>query len=96
MAVGKPTAKATSERRASESRRCTSATQSPASGPNSGPTTIAPMIRITESVMIPTPAISVARTMNARKLNDSSALSDVRLSTSSQTTASAGEPTAAC
>lgn len=53
------------------------------------------MIRISESVRIPTPAISVASTMKARKLPESSALSDVRLSTSFQTTASAGEPAAA-
>jgi hypothetical protein len=33
--------------------------------------------------------------MNARKVNDSSPLSDVRSSTSSQTTASAGDPAAA-
>ena len=46
--------------------------------------------------MMPTAAISVASTMNAAKLNESSALSDVCDSTASQTTASAGEPTAAC
>ena len=84
-----------SERRASSRRRCTSATQSPARGPNSGPTTIAPMIRITESCRIPSAAIIVASTMKARKLNESSALSEVWNSTVSQTTASAGEPTAA-
>ena len=91
---GKPIASARSERRARSRWRCTSATQSPARGPNSGPTTIAPMIRISESSMIPSAAIMVARSMKARKLTESSALSDVCCSTVSQTTASAGEPTA--
>ncbi len=54
------------------------------------------MIRICESWRIPSAAIIVASTMKARKLNDSSALSEVWNSTVSQTTASAGEPTAAC
>src|SRR4051794_29111700 len=49
IASGKPQASAIAERRASERRRCTSATQKPAIGPNSGPTTIAPTIRIGES-----------------------------------------------
>ena len=94
IAAAKPTPRATSERRASRNRRWTTATQTPASGPNSGPTTIAPMIRISESVRIPTAAISVARTMNATKEPESSADSDVRSSTSSHTTASAGAPRA--
>ena len=93
--TGKPTASARSERRARSRRRCTSATQSPAIGPNSGPTIIAPMIRITWSVRMPTAAISIARVMNARKLAESSMFSDVRASTSSQITASDGMPTAA-
>ena len=84
------------ERLARWIRRWTMATASPASGPNSGPTTIAPMIRICESVKIPQAAINVARTMNARKVTESSALSEVRASTCSQTTASAGDPFAAC
>jgi len=46
--IGNPTASALSERRATSRRRSTIATQSPASGPNSGPTTIAPTIRIGE------------------------------------------------
>ena len=46
--TGKPTASAESERQARSSRRSTIATQRPASGPNSGPTTIAPTIRIGE------------------------------------------------
>ena len=48
-ASGKPTASAVNERIASAPRRCTSATQKPASGPNSGPTTIAPTISTAES-----------------------------------------------
>ena len=52
------------------------------------------MIRISESVTIPSAAIIVASTMKARKLAESSALSEVWSSTVSQTTASAGEPTA--
>ena len=44
--------------------------------------------------MIPSAAIIVASTMNATKLKDSSALSEVWNSTVSHTTASAGEPTA--
>ena len=46
--TGKPIASAVSERRATPRRRSTTATQRPASGPNSGPTTIAPTIRIGE------------------------------------------------
>ena len=53
------------------------------------------MIRMIESVTIPTAAISVARIMKARKLPERTAVSDVRASTCSQTTASAGEPAAA-
>ena len=49
MPSGKPAASASAERAASPRRRCTSATQRPASGPNSGPTTMAPTIRIAES-----------------------------------------------
>ena len=44
---------------------------------------------------IPTAAISIARIMKARKLAESSMFSDVRDSTSSQTTASVGSPSAA-
>jgi hypothetical protein len=46
MATGKPTSSAASERTASFGRRSTTATQKPAIGPNSGPTTIAPTMRI--------------------------------------------------
>ena len=41
---------------------------------------------------MPTIAISIASAMNARKLADSSTFSEVRASTSSQTTASEGSP----
>ena len=68
--------------------RSTAATESAAIGPNSGPTTIAPMIRMIWSVRMPTAAIITARTMKARKLAESSTSSEVRDSTSSQTTAS--------
>ena len=44
---------------------------------------------------MPTAAICIASTMNATKLTDSSVLSLVRCSTSSQTTASDGSPGAA-
>ena len=90
--TGKPISSASSERFAISPRRSTSATQSPAIGPNSGPTTIAPMIRIGESSRMPTEAIRQARTMNSRKLAESSVFSEVRASTSSQTTASDGSP----
>ena len=49
IASGKPTASASAERAASCAGAATSATQKPAIGPNSGPTTIAPTIRIGES-----------------------------------------------
>ncbi len=45
--------------------------------------------------MMPTAAICIAATMNSTKLNDSSVFSEVRDSTSSQTTASDGRPLAA-
>ena len=94
IASEKPAASATSERAARWRRRCTKATQKPAIGPNSGPTTIAPTIRIGELRKIPTAAIRPASTMNNRYVPDSSTCSLVRDSTSSQTTASASEPRA--
>src|SRR5881394_2711465 len=93
--IGKPTASASRERRPRSGRRCTSATQRPASGPNSGPTTIAPTIRIGWPSITPAEAIRHAITMQARKLAFSSMFSEVRASTSSQTTESPGEPLAA-
>ena len=65
--TGKPIASARNERRATSRRRWTSATQKPAIGPNSGPTIIAPTIRIGESRKIPTEAIRQASAMKARK-----------------------------
>ena len=63
------------------------ATQRPAIGPNSGPTTIAPTIRIGESSRIPTDAIRQASSHEERgSCADSSVFSEVRGSTSSQTT----------
>ena len=82
IATGKPTTSAASDRLARAGRRWTSATQA-ASGPNSGPTIIAPMIRMIESVTMPTAAIIVARIMKARKLPERTALSEVRASTCS-------------
>ena len=76
-------------------RPCTTATQKLASGPNSGPSTIAPTIRIGVSRKIPTAAISVESVMKIRKLAVSSVDSDVSSSTSSHTTAFAGSPGAA-
>ena len=93
--AGNPTARAASERRAKSGRRSTRATDSPASGPNSGPTTIAPTIRIGWSRRMPTAAICMARIMKATKLTESSVFSLVRCSTSSHTTASEGSPRAA-
>ena len=46
MPSAKPTMSAAAERRTSSRLRLTSATQIPAIGPKSGPTTIAPTIRI--------------------------------------------------
>lgn len=92
---GNPTSSAVSERFARSARFWTAATLRPAIGPNSGPTTIAPMIRISWSVSMPTAAIIIASTMKARKLADISMFCEVRASTSSQTTASDGRPLAA-
>ena len=95
IATGKPTTSATNERRASCGRRSTTATQKLASGPNSGPRTIAPMIRIGVSRKIPTAAISVDRTMKIMKLAVRVVDSEASSSTCSQTTAFAGSPGAA-
>ena len=93
--TGNPIASARNERLNKSLRFSTAATQIPAMGPNSGPTIIAPMTRISWSVRIPTIAISIASTMKARKLPESSTFSEVLVSTSSQTTASEGSPSAA-
>ncbi len=66
----------------------------PATGPNSGPTTMAPTMRIGVLSRMPTAAMSPASTMKIAKFQFSSAVSDVRDATSSQTTASDGDPSA--
>ena len=96
IAAGNPTRSALAERIATSLRLAISATQKPAIGPNSGPTTIAPMIRIVESRMIPHAAISPAITISVMKFQFSSVLSVVRDATCSQITASPGIPSAAC
>ena len=78
--------------RATRGRRRTTARQSAASGPNSGPTTIAPTIRTAESVRIPTAAIIVAIAMNRTYVAERSVLSRTFCSTCSQSTASADDP----
>ena len=65
IATAKPTSSAISERRARRGVRCTRAVQMPASGPNSGPTAIAPTIRIALSRTTPQAAIIVASVMKA-------------------------------
>ncbi len=59
---------------------------SPANGPNSGPTTIAPTIVICESVTTPIAASSVASTMKATKVQVSVESSPTRSVNSSQIT----------
>ena len=66
IATGKPTSSAIAARRARYLRRRTSATANAASGPNSGPTTIAPTTVTGESVTTPTAAIKHARHKNVR------------------------------
>ena len=92
--TGKPTPRAVSDRSATPRRLSTIATQSPARV-NSGPTTIAPIIKIVEPVKMPTDAIRQASAMKARKVPPSSVVECVRALTSSQTTASEGIPFAA-
>ena len=94
MATGKPTSSASAARRARSACRRTSATASAASGPNSGPTTIAPTTVTGESVTTPTAAIRHASDRNIRKVTLSVESSRVRATSSSQTTASAGSPSA--
>lgn len=66
IAAANPTSSAIAERAASRGARRTSAVHSPASGPNSGPTAIAPTIRIALSSTTPHAAIIVAMTRKAR------------------------------
>jgi hypothetical protein len=65
-----------------------SPSESPAMGPNSGPTTIAPTMRMGESSTSPTAAMSAARTTNTRKLGVSTDSSRALASTVSHTAAS--------
>ncbi len=66
IATAKPTSRAISERRARRGPRRTIAVQMPARGPNSGPTAMAPTIRIALSRTTPQAAIIVASVMKAR------------------------------
>ncbi len=66
IATANPVTSAFSERSAGRARRCTSATQSPASGPNSGPTAMAPTTRIALSSTAPQAASIVATARKAR------------------------------
>lgn len=65
IAAAKPTSKAIRERAASLGWRWTRAVLRPARGPNSGPTAIAPTIRIALSRTTPQAAIIVASVMKA-------------------------------
>lgn len=64
------TPRARRERPIRVGRPRTSPTQSAASGPKSGPTTIAPTMRIGSSNTTPIAAIIVATAMNTRKVGD--------------------------
>jgi hypothetical protein len=66
IARTKPTTRETTAERASPRRRCTMPSARPATGENSGPSTIAPITRMAESLTMPTTAISVAIVRNAR------------------------------
>src|SRR3954452_4885228 len=92
MAAGKPTSSAIAPRRAMSARRRTTPTARPASGPNSGPTTIAPTTVTGESVTTPIVASRVASTMKATNTPVSVESSPVRLASSSQISASAPSP----
>ena len=76
-------------------RGCASAKQIAAMGENSGPTTIAPTMRIGWSRMRPAPAIRAARVMNATNAKDNRESLRNRCSTETQTTPSSGAPGAA-
>ncbi len=95
MATGKPTSRASEECAASRKSLLTKATAVPASGPNSGPTTIAPTMVTGESVATPTTASRQAMVMNARYEGVSVDASPVCATSSSHTTASEGLPGAA-
>lgn len=65
IAAAKPPISAHSDRATSRGARCTSAVEIPASGPNSGPTAIAPTIRIVLSSITPHAASIVATARKA-------------------------------
>jgi hypothetical protein len=65
MAMAKPATSVVRARRALRARPRTTARARAASGANSGPSTIAPMVRIAESLMIATAARRVAMVRNA-------------------------------
>lgn len=66
IATAKPTRRAIRERRARRGARCTIEVEMLTSGPNSGPTAMAPTMRTALSSTTPQAAIIVARVMKAR------------------------------
>lgn len=92
IAAANPTISAASERRASRAERRTTAVQIPASGPNSGPTAIAPTIRIALSSTTPHAAIIVATARKARYVTERVDSSCVASASWSHSTASAPSP----
>jgi len=83
---------ATADRPTTRHLRRTIPTAMAASGPKSGPTTMAPTMRIGWSLTTPTAAIIVATAMKTRKVAVSRTSSPARASTSCQTTASSSPP----
>lgn len=65
IATTKPPMSAHRDRATSRGARCTSAVEMPASGPNSGPTAMAPTIRTALSSITPHAASIVARARKA-------------------------------
>lgn len=92
MAPANPATNAIIPRRTVSIRCSRSPTAIAASGPNSGPTTIAPTIVIGELVAMPIAASRHASTMNVMKTPVSVESSPVLEMTSSQMTASAASP----
>ena len=95
IAIRKPPNSVVSARGRIAGRGRASPTQIAATGENSGPTTIAPMIRIGWSSSRPAPAISVARVRNDANAQDSTLSVRTLFSTMSQTMPSSGMPGAA-
>ena len=93
--MAKPPKSVVSARGRIDGRGRASARQIAATGENSGPTTIAPMMRIGWSSSRPAPAISVARVRKLRNAQDSTLSLRTRFSTTSQTIPSSGIPGAA-